>query len=174
MATVLALAAAACGDGGGGDDGGLTLAEYFRRFDALDDDVASQQAALRERFPNPTANADTARDFYTDGAALLADAATRLGDLAPPSEVEDVHDRVVEATRARADAAQAILDDLAEAETRDDVVAAVNAQGGSVQAAIDQLNGACDDLQAIADENDVVVDLQCDAGEAQATPTATP
>jgi hypothetical protein len=167
------VAAAACGDGGG-DSSDLPLAEYFRRFDALDDDVASQQASLRERYPDPYNDPEKAREFYSDGTALLNDAANRLDALEPPPDVEAAHGRVLDALRVRADASQTILDDLADAESRDDVVSAVNAVSEDVDAALADLDEACLDLQAVADDNDVIVDLECETADTPSTPTSSP
>lgn len=167
VAALFALVATACGGDG---ESTITLAEYFRRFDSLDDDIASQQASLRERYPDPYQGGETARRFYEEGVPLLDNAVERLSAIDPPSAVEEVHNRVLNAMRVRAEASQTILEDLEDAQSRDDVLAAVNAVSDDVDAALANLDQACLDLQAIADQNGVAVNLECETGEDGETP----
>ena len=164
----LGVIASACGDDGGG---GLSLEEYFQQADELQNQ-ADAQFAEQESGSEPEAGAtdaelaDFARQSIESSTDILSDAAEAFGDLDPPSEVEDAHARLVEALSDGADAIQAVADDLPDALSMADLEgldARFDSEG--LNDAFMRLDEACVDLQTIADDNSIDVDLEC--GEAE-------
>ena len=159
---LLGAIAAACG--GGGDGEALTLEEYFQRLDVLVDSVAESSQSLGDDASadlDPSASLEeqieASRSFLSAFAASIATFLDDIRDIDPPAEVEDAHDAFVEAAGDFVESSEDLIGQL------DDVASL--ADFGVVFAAFDELGDpeeACLDLQAIADENSIAVDLNCE------------
>ena len=162
----LLLALGAVAGACGGDGGGLSLEEYFQQADELQN-RADAQFAEQESGEGPEEGASEgeiaafARDSVEESARILRDAAGGFEELDEPSEVEDAHARLVEAISDGADAIQAIIDDLPDTLSMD--LESLDALFDSEEAndAFMRLDEACVDLQTIADDNSIDVDLEC-------------
>ncbi len=173
-ALVLALGAGACNDDG--DDGGgeLTLTEYFSELDAIMEDANSQMDALEDPedrdVTSEEGQLEAIRDFYFAAKlAVIEGTFDRIEDLDPPAEVEDAHDALLAAGGDTVAAFEAIASQVAEAESLADLFELFD--DDSSEAAGERFEQTCSDLQGIADENEIDVDLDCPSGSSQSLPT---
>src|SRR5512134_2004415 len=111
-AAVTTLAAVALACSGDSNTDTLTLEQYFAELERIGDDA---EAAIDEvEFPHVDADAsfeesrDALAEFFAASADIAEDAVDDIGGLDPPDEVEDEHDRYVDAL----DEIPAISDDL--------------------------------------------------------------
>lgn len=160
-ALLLGLVGVAGACGGGGE--ALTLEEYFQRLGAANEELSQQE----EEVPDPEFNDDdvfdeqekqSLRENVDAFISLLEDFRDVLADLDPPDEVEDEHNE----TLARLDdfiaAFRAAGDRVQDAQSLEDLDAAF----ADVNAADAPLTQACFALQAIANDNNIDVDLECE------------
>jgi hypothetical protein len=160
----VALGAVACNDGGDK----LTLEEYFQEVDQIDNDSTERIDAA---FNDITDQSDIQqfKDAFKQFAPILDDAADHFDALDPPDDVREAHDAMAEALNAFADKANDIAADVdeIEASTPEELFTAIDEEGFSEAA--DAFDARCLDLQQIANDHSVVVDLDCgDEDEAAA------
>jgi len=167
VALLLALGSivAACGG-----NGGLTLEEYFQRIDALDEGIEDEATRLGEEFEEAIEGAETEeevmepfRDFFDRLLAISEDFVADFERIDPPSEVEDEHNEFLAIEGEFLD----FLEDLNERAQRAESVSAAEdvtaeLEGPVFTDALDREEQACLVLQAIADDNDIDVDLECE------------
>lgn len=163
-ALMLALGAvmSSCDDGGGE----LTLDEYFEGLAKLDAEHDERATELEEKANEALASAESAEDAikaFQDqmSGALEAgkDFVDGIDDLNPPAEAEEAHEAAVEAGREVIEAFEAEKEALDDAESLDDVDAAFSGDFETVAASFEQ---TCLALQAIADDNGIDEDLDCE------------
>ena len=153
----VALGAMACND----DKESLTLEEYFQQVDALDNSSTERIDAV---FNGITDEGDVQqfRDAFKAFAPILEEVADELDDLNPPDEAKDEHDAAAKALKDFASKATEVaggVDDI-DASTPDEFFTKVNEQGFTE--ASDAFAAACMDLQKLADDNSIAVDLDCE------------
>ena len=167
----LGVIASACGDDGGG---GLSLEEYFQQLDAIQDNAdaqfATQEAGGSDQVPGPDASEEEVADFVRQGfqatVTTLTTAAAAASELDPPGEVEEAHNQLVAAVEDAVAAIQVIVDEFPEQLSSSDLEnldALLDTSEGD--AAFVRLDEACLDLQTIADDNSIDVDLECEGAE---------
>jgi hypothetical protein len=164
MIALVAVAAAASGCGGG--DGGATPEEYFRQVEALADGIGQQSEALGGKWEEDIAavssdqdRLELTRSFYHDLFSLIGDFRDGLADIEPPKEVEEAHNDLVgianEFSGAWSEISAEVESAASEAELEEllsnDEFAAVG----------QRFEEACFELQRIADDSGVDVDLEC-------------
>jgi regulator of protease activity HflC (stomatin/prohibitin superfamily) len=166
-ALLLALGSMA---GACGDDDELTLEEYFQQMDTLAADFEDEIDRLGEEFQEAADEAETEEeviddfhDFSDSLTELFEDFVADVEGIDPPSEVEDAHNELAAAQREGQD----LLEELNERAQRSESVSDVEDWSaefeGPVSTAIsDRTEEACFALQAIADDNDIDVDLECE------------
>lgn len=166
FAAALAAVLILSGCAGGGDDQ-LTLEEYLQRVDELtrrgqneieaagDDASATGEAASSE-----AESVAALRAFYSDFAATVDRMVAAMRTLKPPSEAEEVHrEWLVVAAEI-----QALLAEFNE--QAEDVTSLAEME--QLEAELDDPalgargDAACLALQALADENDIDADLECE------------
>jgi hypothetical protein len=100
--------------------------------------------------------------FIFDNGSILTNALDDMEDIDAPSEAEDEHDAFIEAGRDLVALSADFANQIDEAETEEEIDA-VNVQfdeeGTALAAAADE---SCTDLQAIADDFNILVDLNCE------------
>ncbi len=168
-ALILALIAlaSACGGDGGGQGDALSLAQYYQRVDELVNDVAEQgDELIDEAFTDVDgASSDDAQlaasRFYLEGFLEIIDQfLDDLRDTEPPSEVRDAHDAFVDAAGGFAGASRDVIDRL------EDVLS----PGGlgellddrDLNEAGDRVEQACFEVQDLAEEHGIDIDLNCE------------
>lgn len=161
---VLAAAAfgAACKDG---DGGALSLEEYFQQLDEAQNEVDQRfEEAFQQLEPGPDASEEDiaafARQVVQTFSSVLGDAEGTIGGLEPPAEAEDAHNALVQAIGDASTAIEGVEDDIPDALSLEEVDAVLGTT--EVEAATAAIDEACSDLQAIADDNGIDVDLECE------------
>jgi hypothetical protein len=179
VAGLLAFGSVVAGCGGGGDegngangggqaatengDGGGSLDEYFQQLKALSDDATAQFDAVSEEFPGVFSDPGDTRDALAKLDSVFDDIFARLDDMDPPDEVKQAHNDFRDGVVIQRQAFDKIASAAADAESAPELQQAIEAILPDLDAASSKINGACLALQGIADDNGVVVDLQCAA-----------
>jgi hypothetical protein len=167
--------AAACGDGDDevtreeGDaqvaveDGEeeLTLEEYFQQIDALGHDANARFDAVFEvpgvfEEPGPT------RDALKESDALYEDVLDKFDDIDPPDEVRQAHNDFRDAIVAQQELFQDLAGEVADLQSTSELQQVLESRDAELAAAFAQTNAACFAQQAVADDNGIVVDLECE------------
>ena len=162
-ASLLALVAA-CG-GGGGEE--LTLEEYFRRIQALSDEVDERfdplVEALNQEFDSEAEQIEATRVFFNADMPILRDFEDGLDDLDPPAEVEGAHQEFVAANTELVDTLQDVTDRMADVASTSELQELLDAP--ELEAATTRFDNACFSLEDIADANGIAFDLECEDEE---------
>ncbi len=143
-----------------------TLEDYFRRLDELNDEFGRRSVDLEAQIDKDIAAITTDAEaidlmgpFLTDTANVLEDFIDALDELNPPPEVEETHDAVVTAGRRTVDAFRGLLGDVAAADSAAGIETLLSDPG--LQDEIAAFNQTCSQIQAVADESGIAVDLNC-------------
>jgi methionyl-tRNA synthetase len=93
---------AGCG-GGGGDGGGepLSKEDYEQQMQALQSDLSASANELQQAFSDPQ-DVEAMSAGLNDAADLLDEASSSLDDIAPPEDVADAHQTMVDKSAAAA------------------------------------------------------------------------
>jgi hypothetical protein len=158
--TALLFAVGAIAVACGGEEQ-LTMEEYFPQLDALAESTNSQLDALDQKYPQAFQDPDETRAALEEANTILNDAFSQLDDMNPPDEVKQAHDEFRASVGERRATLQAISDQLVEVETPAELLQALEPQADELDAANARLEAACLALQGIADDNGIVVDLEC-------------
>ena len=161
LLTVGALAVAC------GDSKALTLEEYFQQLEALTDETNERSDELEEAFAQVDAASlseaqqlQALADFLAEGVLLIEDFLAEVGKLRPPEAVVAEHNENVEATTLFIAAMSGVPEGIETMGTMDELVPLFEDEG--VSQAADRVVDACLQLQAVADKNEIDVDLNCD------------
>ena len=92
---------------------------------------------------------------------MFDDAVDEMQSIQAPVEVEQPHNDFTEATMELAAATQALSEDLEEAEDEADTAELLDEFEGETAEPLFAIDEACEDLQDIADDNDIEADLKC-------------
>ena len=169
-ALLLALSAVAGACGGSGGGGELTLEEYFQRIDVLGNDFEDDINRLTDEFEEAAQEVRTEeqliepfRDFFDRLGALTEDFIADLESIDPPSEVEDAHNEIV---AAQAEGLE-LLEELNERAQRVVSISDMEELSAEFEGPVftdisDRSEQACFALEAIADDNGIDVDLECE------------
>lgn len=157
------------GDGSGDDEPSADLEDYFAEIDAIFEAADAASDELETAFDEAYSAVETVEEakqvlgeFLLASREGIAGALDDLEDVDPPNEAEDAHSAFIEAGRDLVDISERISDDLQDVETEDDLSALsedFDAEGTAAAAAADD---ACFDLQGIADDASIDVDLNCE------------
>ncbi len=173
IASLLVIAgsfAAACDDDDGGSGDALTLEEFFQRIDVLDDEYEARTEALEAEFDEALAGVesvdeviDAAQSFFDEGAAAIENFVESIADIDPPAEAENLHDRVVEAGRTVVEQFSNAIDEIEEISTEEEFEALF--EDSAIEDAFDRFTVVCLEAQAMANENGIDVEYNCDDEE---------
>jgi len=177
---VVALGSLALACGGGSDDnenGGDTLAldSYFERVKGIMDGASESsdeiEAGIDERIDtadNIEGILDGLADGLDDFRSLAEGVRDDLNDIAPPSEVVDQHREFTALYSATASALGELRADVEaiDSDADDEVILEQVVEFGTrVQTEFGSLGTqgelSCFELQSIADENEIEIDLEC-------------
>jgi hypothetical protein len=160
IALIGGAAAAGCNDSGES----ASLEEYFQELDEIDqrfDDDADAIGARGDELEED--DIDGATDLFQELVDLFERFVDELEDLDAPQAAEDAHDEAVENFKQAVDDFNESLD---EARDADSVEAFLEAVFGAEESdAIEAATEACLDLERIAADNDITVDLDCEEEE---------
>ena len=96
------IAVSGCGGGGGGGGEALSKEDYEAQMQTLQEDLSASADQLQEAFSDPQ-NIDAMSEGLNDAADLLDEASQSLDEIAPPEDIADAHQTMVDKS---ADAAQ--------------------------------------------------------------------
>jgi len=161
----LGAVAGACGGDGGG---GLSLEEYFKQLDTAQNEVDRRfEEFFTQGEPGPDASEEDIAAFGRETAqtfnTILGDAEGTFGDLEPPAEAEDAHDALVRAIGGARTAIESAVDDIPDALSLEELDTFFGSS--EVETATGAIDEACKELQQIADDNSIDVDLECESEE---------
>ena len=163
---VLGTIASACG----GDGDGLTLEEYFQRIDVLGSDLEDEIDRLGEEFDEAAEEAETEEEMIEPSrysfnrlAALSGDFVSELESIDPPSEVEDAHNEIVAVQAEGLELLEGLNERAQRVESASDMEEVwAEFAGPEFTDISDRNEQACFALEAIADDNGIDVDLECE------------
>lgn len=167
IVTLLAVSTTASGCGG---DATLTSEEYFQRLEALIDDGGERTDALVDQWYEDLASATSeeekigvTRAFYEGLVSLSRDYRDGLNDIDPPEELEGPHSELVDVNEDLLEGWEEIGDQLVPVESEAELSAQLDELYASDElvAARERADEACLQLQRIADDMGIDVDLQC-------------
>jgi hypothetical protein len=157
---VLAIVAAACG--GGGD---LSLEEYFSKMDDLQTSFDQQGTELQTQVQGALQGVTDGEEqltvfkgFLEDSLSATDDLVVKLEALDPPGEAQEAHDDFVAAGKAVRDGLADVIDRYDEFGSIEEISQFFTTELADVE---QQGTDACGELQAVADDNEIDVDLNC-------------
>lgn len=156
---LLALSAVAVACDGGGEE--LSLEEYFKGLEELDNKLTEQVDALEARLESlsEAEAVEQLPEILTQQGALFEDFSDGLADLDPPAEAEDLHNEAVDAL---GDLVDAFRDARDQAEGVDSFADFGEVFGEDLTAAEVRITQLCQDAEQLAVDNDITVDLDCE------------
>ena len=166
MGLLLAFGAVtgACKNGGGGG-GALTLEEFFQRVDELDNDFEARNAEIEAEFEELSEEEalDQGPDLLGRQAELVRDFVDGLSELDPPEEASDLLEEAVSAGRDVADTFDGLVAELEGAQSLDDLFSFF--EDPDFTAGRARFSQVCFDLEQLAADNDITIDLYCEDQE---------
>ncbi len=161
---LLGAIAVACGGGDGGD-GELSLEQYFEQADAiiegLQERTATLDQPLEQTFDSEEEQIEAFRVAFTTVIPIFRNFVDDLDEIDPPAEVANAHGELVAGFANLVEGVEGLIDQLGEIESLSEFSALLLDPDSGFGSAIVQLASACLQLQSIADDNDIDVDLEC-------------
>ena len=154
------LLLAACGGGEGGEE--LSLEEYFQGLEQTGEAHYAAIVALEEGSEGVWEDVEASRDYLASFEDILRQTLAELKELHPPAAARNGHDKGVAAFEAELAVWEEVNDRLADAESLSELDAVIEELTPQFEAAAEQSREACLDLQGIADENGIEVELTCE------------
>jgi len=144
----------------GGGEEELDLDEYFRRFEDITD--AADTSMDRLVSEGVGEDIEATRDYFDSFDAILRQALNDVKDIHPPAEARAAHDEFVAGGAEMLASFEDFSDRLAEVESPSGLAALFAEPMPALDAAQQRVTDACLQLQEIADENGIEVDLECE------------
>ena len=159
---LIATVAAACG-GGDGDE--LSLEQYFEQVDTivagLEQRTAALDQPLEQTFDSEEEQIEAFREAFTTVLPIYRDFVGDLDEMDPPAEVADAHGELVAGFANLVPGVEDLILQLAEIESASEFSDLLLDPDSAFVSAIGELTAACLQLQSVADDNDLDVDLEC-------------
>lgn len=149
---------AACGGGGGGQ----SLGEYFQELNAVKDDFGAKADAVEQEFPAAFQESGATRDYLVETNSIVGEALDALRGMDPPEQVRPAHGEFVDALAASQELWEDLTDQLGDAPSPSDALEVSELLGPQLEATSAQFETACLALEAIAADNGIDVDLECE------------
>lgn len=167
-AALVAAVASACGGGGSGEE--LTLEEYFQKLETLavefDNRGREAETAFEDAANTVESEEDTAAavaEFLSAATPIIKDFVDGLEELNPPPEAKAAHDKTVEDGHSTVESFEKTLEEVEGTDDPGELEGIIAASSfiRLGQSTYD-FSEDCAALQAVADENNVEVDLLCE------------
>jgi hypothetical protein len=159
----------ATADGGSGNGGELSLEEYFQEIDEIfnvsDEEIDGLDTELDTAIDEAATFDEQIQafdGFLDQSIDILSGAAEDMEALETPSEVAEPHDEFTQSVRDGIASTEALREDLAGASNEIEMAEAVSQFDEEIVRNTEDADAACLELQSIADENSIVVDLNCE------------
>ncbi len=156
----------------GGGEEELKLDEYLRQFDRISDDAQTRVERLESEGVGQ--DIEASRDYFDSLVDIFEETFNDLKNLQPPGEARDAHSEFVAAGAEMLASLEDFSDQLADVESPSELQALLAEPMPAFAAASEQSANACLELQGIADENGIEVDLACGGEEEEEEEVATP
>ena len=156
------LLLAACGGGGGKEE--LSLDEYFRQFDAIEESMKTSVGALEESGAAVGEDVQSTRDYVDGYYDIVQKGLTDVKALKPPAEAKDAQDEFVAALENMIKLWKGLSDRLAEVQTPEELGTLLTGLAGEADwtDTSQQFTDACRALQTIATDKGIAVTLDCE------------
>jgi hypothetical protein len=152
----------------GGVDASPQLKAYYASIQTIFDTANSASDELSTAFDEKYSAATTveeARDtlisYLSDTSSINSKSLDDLRGVSPPDEVKDKHQAFVDAGQKLLDIATELNGRLQDVTTEEEFNAVSDEFDTKGSDAAQAVNTACDDLQGVADDAQIQVDLQC-------------
>ena len=142
------------------EEEGLDLDQYFRRLEDITDATITGVSMLKSQGVGEDIQAT--RNYADSFNAIVKQTLNDLRDIHPPGEAQDAHDEFVAALAAGLAVWEDLSDRLADLESPSGLEALLAEFEPSFGATSERSGNACLELQGIADDNGIDVDLECD------------
>lgn len=156
------LAIAACG----GDDktggGELTLVDYFSAYESISKATEAQIDSIAPEIGSDATVAEVKAALvatFEETRDIVGQMVAKLAEIAPPDGAQSLHDDTIEAAIGFVEAIDGILAEVEDLEDISDFNAFDTAE---FEAANERLAANCLDLQKLADDEEIDVDLNCE------------
>jgi vacuolar-type H+-ATPase subunit I/STV1 len=161
LAAIALVGFGALGVGCNDDGDEMTLEEYFQRIDELDQRLQDRSQELEDELDalGEDASLEDAADSFEEQVNALQEFIDDMEDLDPPGEAREAHDEAAEALNAAVEQFDGLIEDFRSADSLEDAFALTENADFS---AIERANEACRELERIAADNNIDVDLDCD------------
>jgi hypothetical protein len=160
---VVALAAgsvllAACG----GDGQKPALDNYFQQLEDIKQTYSARAEAMSEEALAIQEDLEAYKEYFGDMQDLFDEALNEMKGLDPPPEARDAHDEWIAAQSELQAASYDLGDRVADTESLSELVEIFQGlQGMELEPPSGRVREACRELQRIAGENGIDVDLRC-------------
>src|SRR3990172_11548641 len=147
-----AVAAACDGDGNGE---ALTLEEFFREVEALDDEFETRSDEIDATIDDLSEEEflEQAPDLLGEQAGLVREFIDGLSELEPPDEAAELHAEAVSAGREVVDIFNSFVGDVEAAESIDELFAVFDQE--EFDAAFERFEQVCFDAEQLAADNGI-------------------
>ena len=151
----------AAGCGGGDDAGELTLKDYFVGLEVLLDDLAGsvdddEIFAETDKSASVEEQGESLAGVYASFAEHTVGFSDGLAALQPPPEAQAAHEELLSESKAFTEDSEEVVGLLNDATSEADIQEAFEILDSAAN-----LAAACNALQDVAEENDIVVSLNC-------------
>ena len=140
----------------------LDLDQYFQRLEGIGDDAQTRMGMLQEEYQEVGEDIEATRDYVDAIEGITKQALNDLKDLHPPAEVRDAHDEFVGGASQMLAVWEDRSDQLAGVESLSELQAVLVEDRPASDAVAERVDNACRQLQGIADENGIEVDVGCE------------
>ena len=148
--------------GCGGGEEELDLDQYFRRLEGIGDDAQTRMGMLQEEYQEVGEDIEATRDYVDAIEGITKQALNDLKDLHPPAEARDAHDEFVGGASEMLAVWEDRSDRLAGVESLSELQAVLVEDRPTSDVVAERVDNACRQLQGIADENGIEVDVGCE------------
>jgi len=148
--------------GCGGGEEELDLDQYFRRLEGIGDDAQTRMGMLQEEYQEVGEDIEATRDYVDAIEGITKQALDDLKDLHPPAEARDAHDEFVGGASEMLAVWEDRSDQLAGVESLSELQAVLVEDRPASDVVAERVDNACRQLQGIADENGIEVDVGCE------------
>jgi len=151
----------------GGGDSESTLDEYFQKLDVVTQDIDKRITDLQGKYPAVFQQTKDTQSYLNEYVPTVKAAVDGLENISPAKETKDAHTQYVAAGRDFVKGIEAAAAKLSKVEQDSDLKAALNEVNDDkdLNSASDRFDKACRDIQKIADDNNIKVDLKCSEAE---------
>lgn len=146
----------------GGGEEELDLDEYFQQLEEIVESTNTRIETLGEESQGVGEDMEATRDYFEGVEAIVGQNLSDLKDISPPAEAQDAHDELVAALEERSALWQDFTEQVADLESISEVETLIEELDQSFEAIAERASAACLQVQGIADENGIEVDLECE------------